>query len=199
MTEAMKPIFWHQGLFLQPQHFQQDDLHARSLLFPLLTFVQPYFWGVFGPRIEESALKNQVLEIVEGSMVFRDGTWVSFPGNAMLQPRSFKGSWVESDKPLRVYIGLRRWDHSRSNVTILKQPDDFLTAGSRYVSPADPENVDDLYQSGPEAQIKYLYHGLRIFWESEVDDAGEYDLMPIAQLEFDGHDTVLSRQYSRRH
>lgn len=196
MTEPIKPIFWYQGLFLQPQHFQQNDLHTHSLLFPLQTFIQPYFWGASQIRIRESALKNQVVEIAEGSIVFRDGTWVTYPGNALLQSRSFKGSWVESDKPLKVYLGLRRWDQSRNNVTTLKQPDDLQTANSRYVSPADPEDVNDLYQSGPEAQVKYLYHVLKIFWESEFDDAGDYDLIPIAQLEFDGHETVLSRQFA---
>jgi len=27
-----KPVLWHQGLFLQPQHFQQFDLYVQSLL-----------------------------------------------------------------------------------------------------------------------------------------------------------------------
>jgi len=196
MTEPMKPIFWYQGLFLQPQHFQQNDLQTSSLFFPLQTFIQPYFWGTCRLRIQESALKNQVLEIVDGSVLFRDGTWVSYPGNAMLQARSFKGSWLESDKPLKVYLGLRRWNQGRSNVTTLKQPHDLQTANSRYVSPADPENINDLHESGSEAQIKYLYHALKIFWESEVDDAGDYDLVPIAQLEFDGHDTILSQRFA---
>ncbi len=196
MTVAMKPLFWHQGLFLQPQHFQQEDLYARSLLFPFQTFIQPYFWGVCEIRILESALKNQVLEITGASLVFRDGAWVTWPGNSMLQSRSFKGSWVESDKPLTVYLGLRRWDGSQSNVTVLARPEDLQSANSRYVSPADPENVDDLYQHGPEAKVKYLYHLLRIFWESEIDDAGDYDLVPVARLEFDGHDTILSRQFA---
>ena len=196
MTEPVKPIFWYQGLFLQPQHFQQNDLHIQSLFYPLQTFVQPHLWGTCGIRIQESALKNQVLEIVEGSILFRDGTWVSYPGNAMLRARSFKESWSELDKPLKVYMGLRRWDPSGSNVTVLKQPDDLATASTRFVSPVDPENVKDLHQAGVDAQVKYLYHAVKIFWENEVAGAGDYDVIPIAQLEFDGYDTILSRRFA---
>ena len=35
MTEPRKPVFWYQGLFLQPQHFQQADLYNQSTLAPL--------------------------------------------------------------------------------------------------------------------------------------------------------------------
>lgn len=34
MTEPKKPVFWYQGLFLQPQHFQQADLSHQSSLGP---------------------------------------------------------------------------------------------------------------------------------------------------------------------
>ncbi|MDQ5986619.1 MAG: hypothetical protein CSYNP_02349 [Syntrophus sp. SKADARSKE-3] len=196
MTETMKPVFWYQGAFLQPQLFQQHDLHTHSLLSPVQTLIQSFFWGACRLGIRKSALKNQVLEISGGDFLFRDGTWVSYPGNAMLQARSFKGSWVESDKPLKVYVGLRRWDPSGNNVTVLNQPDDILTARSRYVSPVDPERTKDLYQSGIDAEVKYLYHALKIFWEGEVPEAGDYDLIPVAQLEFDGHDTILSQRFA---
>ena len=41
-----RPLFWHQGLFLQPQHFQLEGLHTRSLLAPFHEFLTPHFWGV---------------------------------------------------------------------------------------------------------------------------------------------------------
>ena len=28
------PLFWKQGQFLQPQHFQLQDMHARTLVEP---------------------------------------------------------------------------------------------------------------------------------------------------------------------
>ena len=54
-----KPVFWHQGLFLQPQHFQLSEKYQRSLLQPFQAYMQPHFWGVNGPGIEPfSALRQ---------------------------------------------------------------------------------------------------------------------------------------------
>ena len=50
-----RPLFWHQGLFLQPQHFQLADLYFQSLLTPLHNFLQPYLWGVQRWEIAEAA------------------------------------------------------------------------------------------------------------------------------------------------
>jgi len=196
MKEPTKPIFWRQGLFLQPQHFQQNDLHAQALLQPLQTLVQPFFWGVVRISIRESALKNQVLDIVDGDFLFRDGTWITYPGNALLQPRSFKDNWDTSDKPLKVYLGVRQWTRAENNVSILMSNEDLQAARTRYVSPVDPEQVGDLYQPGTDGQVPFLYHALKIFWEGEIENAGHYELLPIAQLEFDGNHTALSRRFA---
>ena len=40
-----KPIFWHQGLFLQPQHLQLSTRYSESVNLPLKTYLQPHFWG----------------------------------------------------------------------------------------------------------------------------------------------------------
>ncbi|GKT31374.1 type VI secretion system baseplate subunit TssK, partial [Aduncisulcus paluster] len=45
---ADKPLFWHQGLFLQPQHFQLSDLHQLHRFRAMRQYGLPYFWGVSG-------------------------------------------------------------------------------------------------------------------------------------------------------
>ena len=41
-----KPLYWHQGLFLQPQHFQQNDARLESLVTRTLACQQPHAWGL---------------------------------------------------------------------------------------------------------------------------------------------------------
>ena len=43
---ANRPLFWHQGLFLQLHHFHQLDLYVQSLMTPYHRFIQPYLWGI---------------------------------------------------------------------------------------------------------------------------------------------------------
>jgi type VI secretion system protein ImpJ len=90
MTDSIRPIFWQQGIFLQPQYFQWQDLHNQYRFHPFQNYLHPYFWGLGGLRIQEESLKNKMLEILEMQILFRDGTWVVFPGTGTVQPRSFK-------------------------------------------------------------------------------------------------------------
>lgn len=183
MNDPIRPIFWYQGLFLQPQHFQWQDLLHQFRLRPFQSYGHPYFWGFAKLRIQEDVLKNETFEIMECEALFQDGSWVVFPGNSTLSSRSFKGVWTEMDKPFNIYIGLRKWNPAGENVTEIKVPDDPAPADARFVSRADPEEVRDFYQQAPHAQIKFLHHAVRIFWENELDGAGSYDLLPAARTE----------------
>jgi len=196
MNDPIRPIFWYQGLFLQPQHFQWQDLLHQFRLRPFQSYGHPYFWGFAKLRIQEDVLKNETFEIMECEALFQDGSWVVFPGNATLSSRSFKGVWTEMDKPFNIYIGLRKWNPAGENVTEIKVPDDPAPADARFVSRADPEEVRDFYQQAPHAQIKFLHHAVRIFWENELDGAGSYDLLPAARLEFNGNEIVPARNFA---
>jgi type VI secretion system protein ImpJ len=193
--EPRKPIFWYQGLFLQPQHFQQHDLYLKSLINPLRQYLQPHLWGVCGMRILEGALKNRIFEIEEGDFIFPSGACVSLQANAKFQPRSFKDAWVQLDKPFNIYLGLRKWNQGEGNVTVVKSNEDEQLATTRFMSDADPEEIRDLHQQGQPAQVKFLQYLLKVFWDNELEGAGEYELIPVARLEFDGQDAKLVKNY----
>ena len=190
-----RPFFWHQGLFLQPQHFQQQDRYVQSLLQPFQTGLQPHFWGVAGLAIQEAALGNQSINLLKGEFLFPEQTYVSFPGNALLEARSFSESWVEGGKPLGVFVGLRKWNPAGENVTVLSSLENMGDISTRFVTSTEPEEAVDLHQNGPPAQVKHLYYALRLFWESEEDKLGEYDLIPLASIERNGEATGLSQRY----
>lgn len=193
--KAAKPILWHQGLFLQPQHFQHNDFYLQSLVNPLQTYLQPYFWGVCGMSIEQNVLQNQIFELESGQFIFRDGTWTTFPGNAVIGPRSFKDHWKDPEKPFHVYLGLHKWSQSGENVTVLKNQDEMPSARSRFVAEMNPDEIKDMYQMGAPAQIRFMNYDLKIFWETEMEGIADYYLIPLAKLENDGKEVKLSRDY----
>jgi type VI secretion system protein ImpJ len=61
-----KPIFWHEGLFLQPHHFQWQDLYMQSLIEPLNHHLVPSFWGTGRIVIHTEALSNYVFNVIGG-------------------------------------------------------------------------------------------------------------------------------------
>jgi type VI secretion system protein ImpJ len=197
MTEPQRPLFWHQGLFLQPQHFQQLEQYGRSLLGPLLQYRCPCFWGVRGLRIQGESLKKRVFEIAKGEALFQDGTWAAFPGNARVQPRSFEdvSSAIESGSLFRVFLALKKWDPREPNVAVSKDDRDPCLETRRYACPTDPEEVKDLYGDGPPASVRFMTVTLKIVWETEVNGYRDHWLIPVAGLEQDGADVRLAEDF----
>jgi len=148
-----------------------------------------------GIDIHQAALGTGSFNIQSGSFLFPDGTYVALPGNAVTESRSFTGAWGEGGRPLRVYAGLKKWNQTGSNVTVLEKSDTLAGVTTRFISKADPEEIKDLHSDGPGGQVKTLHYMLRIFWENEIDQIGDYDLVPLAQLERTGEETALSQNY----
>jgi type VI secretion system protein ImpJ len=182
--KSTKPIFWHQGLFLQPQHFQLTDAHTTGMTRPVLDTVLPFGWGVQTIDIQTTALGRGSVQVNSLSMVLQDGSFVQFPGNAVIRPRSFEKDWTYRDKPLTIYAGLRRFRDQGKNVTTVPNLDS--EGDTRFLSLADPEEVQDLYGEGPPASVKTLYFNVRLFWDSEIDNLEHYNLVPVAQVLWEG-------------
>ena len=190
-----RPLFWHQGLFLQPQHFQLEDRYFHSLLDPFHKFLQPYLWGIGEAEIAEASLGNLSFNLLKGELLFPDMTYMVFPGNALVEARAFNEAWVEGGKPFNVYVGLRKWNDASENVTVLSSLENLAEVTTRFVTTVDPEEVPSLHESGPLANIKRLYYVLKIFWETEREQLGDYVLIPIAKLIRTGEDIAISKQF----
>ena len=190
-----RPVFWQQGLFLQPQHFQLTDLYAQSLLYPFKQFLEPHFWGVGELEIQKAALGNRSFDIARGQFLFPDGSFAMFPGNALLEARSFDEAWVEGGKPFTVFIGQKKWNDADSNVTIVPGLSGLAEVTTRFVTGEEPEEVHDLHHSGPPAQVHKLYHLLKIFWEREKNQLGDYVVFPVAQLVRMGDEVRLAENF----
>ncbi|MCU0538753.1 MAG: type VI secretion system baseplate subunit TssK [Desulfobacterales bacterium] len=190
------PLLWNQGLLLQPHHFQQQELFLQSLLAPFHGLSVPFFWGTASLEVREAALANRVFSLTRGQFLFPDQTHLTYPGNAVLESRSFEDAWPEGDQPLRVYLGLRRMNLSGNNVTVLPAFTGLQRVLTRFATLADAEPVADLHQESGPAQMQRLHYVLRVTWESEIDQLGEYVFCPVAQVERQGDRIELSRRYA---
>lgn len=193
--EEKQGIYWHQGMFLQSQHFQMADLNSQFQNKPMQEAGLPYFWGVGELDLVAAATANRTVEVQSARLIFPDRTYVEFPGNAVIKPRPFDVDWVEGDKPFTVYLGLKTLSGIEKNVTIV--PDLLEAAGvtTRYATLANPPDSSDLYSEGPGAQVRTLLHVVRVFFESEIDKLQDYALIPIARLVRDGEAIKLSDNF----
>lgn len=181
---SLRPIFWHQGLFLQPQHFQHAESLALSRLVRLLDLTTPHAWGVMAAQLEESALANNQVVFSRLSVLMRDGTLIDFPGNATLDVCRFEPTQLGDGKTL--YLGLRRMMPDQPNVSVFADMGDAPRADTRYAASSEPLGMEDVYAGGPQGQVDLLSYVLRLFWEDDLDARSQYELLPVARIELDG-------------
>jgi type VI secretion system protein ImpJ len=67
-------IVWREGMFLRPQHFQQQDRYLHCLLEGRVGSLQPYPWGIRKLEIDQSLLIHGKLALSYCEGVFDDGT-----------------------------------------------------------------------------------------------------------------------------
>lgn len=72
-------VIWSEGMFLQPQHFQQHDRHLENLIESRSAAIAPYHWGHQVLRVDDQALKLGRIALVSGAGVLPDGTPFRFP------------------------------------------------------------------------------------------------------------------------
>jgi len=190
-----RPLFWHSGIAFRSLHMQHLDRAQQSLLIPFQQFMVPYFWGVWNMELDEGALQTGTFNLVKGSFVFRDGTHVVLPGNALVTPRSFKSDWADDGKPFAVYLGIRNWSDTDANVTVLPSLTNISAVPTRFISAADPEEAKDLHTGGPEGFIKKLHLAPKLFWESERHEKGDCQFIPIGRVEKFGSEIRLSGDF----
>ena len=174
--------YWHQGMFLQPQHFQRLEQTQQFYRKPLYEATSPYFWGIGYLELAIDALTARSFEIRTARAIFQDQTYVEFPGNAVISARSFDQIWTATDVPLDVYLGLKKLSAVAPNVTVVDSLNDAAVVSSRMVSLGDAHQMPDLYGSGPAANMPTVLFVPKIFFGPEIETLGDYDLIPIAKL-----------------
>src|SRR5262249_37415898 len=200
--EPLRPIFWGQGIFLQPQHFQQQDGYHEARVRRYLHWLTPFAWGVKSLVIREAALQNFVCDIERCELVTWDGTLVCFqgdagPSNATLRPRSFEDALDAGGRPLGVYLGLKRLQWEERN---LYEPDGHTPRGdkSRRFSLQESEVPDLLAVDDQGCTVHYLIYEVQLCCESDAAvHTHDYELIKVAELlrATEGQGTVLSKRY----
>jgi type VI secretion system protein ImpJ len=146
-------------------------------------------------EIQQASLGTRSFQLASGGFLFPDGTFVAFPGNALVAPRRFEDAWVAGGKPFKIFLGLRKWNNMGENVTVVDSLEDVSKVNTRFAAPADAEEWKDIHAGGPPGQVKRLHYVLKIFWETEQELLGDYLLIPIAQLERMGEEIVMSPRF----
>lgn len=189
-----QPLFWYQGMFLQPQHFRQNDVRLEHLMASTLSLIQPYGWGLISLQLSESSLTAYQCRFEQLSLRFPDGTLIHYPGNAVSETRPLNVS--DFSKNGRVlYVGVKHSIPGESDVQVYDTDTENISINARYIVHSEPEILEDSQSNAPQATVRPLSYGLRLFWEDEIDNQTAYVLLPVCRFELEGDRFRTSELY----
>ncbi|MDB5906510.1 MAG: hypothetical protein JWP34_624 [Massilia sp.] len=172
MSIASK-VLWGEGLFLRPQHFQQQDQYHEHCLHESIKALHPYAWGVGHLQVDREALVSNTLRVQELSLIFPDGEIYNAPGNDDI-PQSVDLSEMGPGQTVTFYAALPALKHFGGNFA----PAGEANNGARYAQGAS--QTPDLYTQAALAELIYLRKTVRLVADSEPRDS--YVNFPLLRL-----------------
>jgi len=166
-----KPL-WFEGMFMRPQHFQQNDRHWAARLEARLDGLAAYGWGLRQSAFDENMLSLGKLSITAVSAILPDGTPIDAPKEADL-PAVRE---VDRDAAGRtVFVALAALRGDEPDVTLEQQRStaarySIATQAVRDSTAADSEPVD----------MRVGRPALRLVIEGETVD--DMITLPVARI-----------------
>lgn len=176
-----KPLYWHQGLFLQPNHFQYQDSYNEFIQSVIRRTVAPMAWGVASLKLDLSGLESGQVKFDVLRALLADGTLFSFPENARLEGRTLDNKvWPDRNKPVVIYLGLKK-----RNEEPLVQVESLVgvaSSNSRYIVDAHNACLSNRYEQSDSVDARVLSLVGKLWFETELAQATAYDLLPVMRL-----------------
>ena len=79
-------VLWSEGLFLRPQHLQQNDRYLENLVESRVRHVSPYPWGFSALEIDRDLAQQSKFAVRRATGVMPDGTPFDIPGSSPAPP-----------------------------------------------------------------------------------------------------------------
>ncbi|WP_429127058.1 type VI secretion system baseplate subunit TssK [Aeromonas media] len=164
-------VIWREGLFIKPQHFQQQQRHSDYALHARLSALSDYFYGLQSLAINEDYLGFGRIALVGATGILPDGTVFNIPNDDVLPtPLEVTDASVANQK---VYLALPL---AVSGVNEVNQGGQVATRLQ-----AHRHDVRDLHSEGGDVvSLEVGRVSLRLMLERE--DRSAYASLAIARI-----------------
>lgn len=153
-------VVWSEGMFLNPQHFQQQDRYFESYMNGRCQLLGDTAWGLKEFELDQQLLKLGKVSVQRAKGVFADGTPFNFPDNDDPPPVL---ELSENTKDCVLYLALP----VRRNGAVDVLPQDSMQGLARYYSVE--QSVRDVTVEGGDSQ-KLDIGKLRLKILKDTDD-----------------------------
>jgi type VI secretion system protein ImpJ len=167
-------VLWGEGLFLRPQHFQQQDQYHEARLRHTTQALHPYLWGVRVISWDLDALKAGKLRLEKLSLIFRDGEIVDAPASTQLPPAVDLSRIPVSVLEVTWYAALPSLSSNGGNAAAHDQQH----SGARYRQSS--REMADLYTQAVGSEVGFLNSAVRLL--PDLEPLGAFECVPVIRL-----------------
>jgi type VI secretion system protein ImpJ len=167
-------VLWGEGLFLRPQHFQQQDRYHEGRLNQTARALHPYGWGVRKLVLDLEALKSDTLRITELSLIFPDGEIYRAPQADALPLPARLDQLAPTVQAITFHAALPSLKAHGENCGGSGE-DKADARFSRH-----ERDTQDLFTRAADAPVTYLKKSLRLV--SELDALESFESFPLVRL-----------------
>lgn len=166
-------VIWNEGLFLRPQHFQQQDRFLQHWVESRSGRLRPYAWGITKLEIDESllGLGKFAINICRG--ILPDGTPFDMPETTPV-PKALD---IPKDmKDCRIFLALPLAQPDRMEVVDHENKDDL----GRYR--VKDVYIKDLHTAKSESQAELQIGELSLRFITETEKRDAFATIPLARV-----------------
>ena len=173
-ASRMSKVFWGEGLFLRPQHFQHQDAYHEARLQDMATSLHPCPWGVRRLRFDTASLSAGTLRLLEASAIFPDGESYDAPAHDALPVALPLSSLPEGVQSSTIHLALPLMREHGGNCA--NGEDKGPAARFVQLNAA----TRDLFTDAGDAELAFLGKAVRLLTDDQPRDACVS--LPIARV-----------------
>jgi len=175
-------VVWHEGLFLRPQHLQQQDRYIQHILEGRSKDTRAFNWGLTQLELDPQLLKLGKVAITNARGIFPDGTPFDIP-NDTSSPKPY--DVVPDTKEVLVYLAI---PVVQPNAQLMSNSDDNNPLSRHIIRDIQ---LSDLHTSEVDEDVDIQVGELNIQLLTDQDKLNAYSIIPIARIvEIDKDKTV---------
>ena len=153
---------WGEGLFLRPQHFQQQDRYHEARLHQTASALHPYGWGVRKLVLDLEALRSDTLRVLELSLIFPDGEVYCAPDGDILPPQVRLDQLSAATQTITFHAALPSMKNHGDNCAAHAHG----AADARFARM--DHDTQDLFSRAADAPVTFLTKTLRLAADDEA-------------------------------
>lgn len=166
-------VVWSEGMFLRPQHFQQQDRYLEALVRQSCGPLHPYAWGVTELALDRETLALGKVGVTTARGLLPDGTPFSIPDSDP-PPAPLD---IDADvRDMRVMLAMPL---RRTGMADVERGTSQDTA-ARYRATACEVRDNNIDTANNSAQVEIGERRLRLFLDTR--DSSDYTCIGIAQV-----------------